>query len=526
MSSLLEEDMVHCVGAISKNFFPKEGNILMTIPPEYNLTGHRIQQTNLRTKRHIQNESSICSYGINLLGFEMSRDELFQQTSYSLHTLQCDFQLDFKNNIYKDIQSKILKHIHSISAWTITVDDINSRCRHETETFDAFIFIIQGRKVKGINANDRLMSNLSFQRAKVMIIILDITSNINPVYEFLNEFSLRNSIVIYRDTSKYLKILTWPSDGCGNLKKVPVYSDCTENKYISKQIYKTTVETSDRKCKFHIAGVHNPPYSIFSIGGNLRGGIDYTLISIIANKLDIETRNITERGDSPRNRIILGHPFGYSSTNTINYMPRYYTEVYTWIVPRSASHPHWSNITKVFKFETWILIISSLIFISTTMKCINTSKKTDILKCIFISLGVFLNIPVDDISKKTTVRIIFITWVLTSVALTLIFQTFMTSYFTDPGKMHQINTFDELEQSNLLLALTPKSFYQNNIMIYTNKPKVLKYHNDCQLLNACFRNSSVAALTTEERFLYVSQLYFPEDSTSVFHKFTEEGKFT
>ncbi|KAJ9588619.1 hypothetical protein L9F63_028078 [Diploptera punctata] len=204
-------------------------------------------------------------------------------------------------------------------------------------------------------------------------------------------------------------------------------------------------------------------------------------------------------------------------------MSRYYTEVFTWIVPRSASQPHWSNITKVFKSETWLLIISSLIFVSTIIKYINTSKNTDIFKCIFISWGVFLNIAVDEISKKTTVRIIFITWVLTSVALSLIFQTFMKSYFIDPGKIHQMNTFAELEQSNFLLAFTRLDYYERSFSIYTNKPILLMFENDCLMLNVCSRNSSLAQLTTEERFLYVSQLYLPDDSTSVFHKFTEDG---
>ncbi|KAJ9586151.1 hypothetical protein L9F63_020207 [Diploptera punctata] len=204
-------------------------------------------------------------------------------------------------------------------------------------------------------------------------------------------------------------------------------------------------------------------------------------------------------------------------------MSRYYTETYTWFVPRSVSHPHWSNITKVFRRETWLLIILSLFFVSTTMKCINTSKKTDIFKCIFTSWGVFLNISVDEISNKTRIRILFITWILISIALTVIFQAYMTSYFTDPGKIHQINTFDELEQSNLLLALSRKAFYQDNTMIYTNKPFVFMFNYDCQLLEFCFLNSSIAALTTEERFLYISRLYFHNDSTSFYHKFTKDG---
>ncbi|KAJ9575413.1 hypothetical protein L9F63_025636 [Diploptera punctata] len=197
-------------------------------------------------------------------------------------------------------------------------------------------------------------------------------------------------------------------------------------------------------------------------------------------------------------------------------MSRYYTETYTWVVPRSPSHPHWSNITKVFRFKTWLFIILSLIFISASMKYA-------FLKFIFTSWGVLLNISIDEISKKTPVRIIFITWILISIALTTIFQAFMKSCLTDPGRMHQINTFNELEQTNLLLALSRKAFYQDNTMIYTNKPFVFMFNYDCQLLEFCFLNSSIAALTTEERFLYISRLYFHNDSTSFYHKFAKDG---
>ncbi|KAJ9588096.1 hypothetical protein L9F63_018523 [Diploptera punctata] len=345
------------------------------------------------------------------------------------------------------------------------------------------------------------------------------------IFKFLNDYSLRNTLVVYHDTTKYLQIVSWPSDECGNLILAPISSNCNENVYISNEIYKPKVETSSRKCKFHVHAIHNPPYSMFTTTfmPTVTDGIELKLITVIANKLGIEIKNITEVGDLPRNMIMLGETSGFQSTNTIKYMSRYYTETYTWVVPRSASHPHWSNITKVFKIETWLLIISSLFLVSITMKFINTYNNIDIFKYIFISWGVFLHIPVDEISKKTAVRITFITWILISIALTTVFQAFMKSFFIDPGRKHQINTFNELEQTNLKLSLTHKIFFQNNMLYYTNKHTFLMFPNDCQMLEFCFRNLSVAAFTTEERFLYTSRLYFRDVSTSLYHKFTEGG---
>ncbi|KAJ9586148.1 hypothetical protein L9F63_020204 [Diploptera punctata] len=414
--------------------------------------------------------------------------------------------------------------MHSISSWTITVDDFNNSCSHESEKFDAFIFVTEGKLLQNINSNQILTSNLSLHKAKIIIIVLGVTSNLNAVFKFLNDFSLRNAIIVYQNKNKYLKLLTWPSDECGNLRKTPIRGNCTEIKHISKQIYKTKFQKSNKKCGFLIRGVHNPPFSILTSSNNVTDGIELKLISIIVSKLDIEARNVFEVGDSAKNMFILGHSYGSQSTNTIKYMSRYYTETYTWIAPRSASHPHWSNITNVFKIETWLFTIVSLISVSIVMRYINTSNNTDIFKCIFNSWGVFLNISVDEISKKTTVRIIFITWVLISIALTTVFQAFMTSYFTDPGKSYQINTFDELERSNLKLSLTQKAFRHDNMLHNTSKTTFLMFSNDCQLLEFCYRNSSVAALTTEERFLYISRLYFGDDSTSVFHIFTEDVK--
>ncbi|KAJ9588104.1 hypothetical protein L9F63_018531 [Diploptera punctata] len=204
-------------------------------------------------------------------------------------------------------------------------------------------------------------------------------------------------------------------------------------------------------------------------------------------------------------------------------MSRYYTETYTWVVARFVSHPHWSNITKVFKTETWLFIILSLIFISSSMKYVNTSKNADIFKCIFTSWGVFLNIPVDEISKKVTVRIIFMTWILISIVFTTVFQAFMTSFYTDPGRKHQINTFYELEQSNLQLALTENILMHPNGLYYANNHTFLMFFDDCQLLEFCFHNSSIAALTTEERFLYNSRLHFQDVSTTFYHMITEDG---
>ncbi|KAJ9588100.1 hypothetical protein L9F63_018527 [Diploptera punctata] len=194
-----------------------------------------------------------------------------------------------------------------------------------------------------------------------------------------------------------------------------------------------------------------------------------------------------------------------------------------WVVLRSASRPHWSNITNVFKLKTWLFILLSLIFISVSMKYVSTFNNIGILTYVFASWGVFLNIAVGEISKKTPVGIIFITWILISIALTTIFQAFMTSFLTDPGRMHQINTLNELEQTNLKLSLTQYTFYHRDTLYYGNKPTILIFLNDCQMLEFCFRNSSVAALTTEERFLYMSQLYFRNVSTSLYHTFRADG---
>ncbi|KAJ9588097.1 hypothetical protein L9F63_018524 [Diploptera punctata] len=526
VGSFLEEDLIECVGDISKNFLPKEGNILITVPTDNKRIVRNNQKTILRSKRSILDVSTVCSLDTNSFrhrNVEFDRTKFLQHMFNFNDKFDCDFQLDSTNNFYKDIESKILKNIHSVSSWTITVDDLKSRCSHGSEKFDAFIFVIEGKSLERIHINYILMLNLSFQKAKIMIIILGITSDINKVFTFLNAFSLRNSLVLYHDRNKYLKILTWPSDECGNLKQSPIYSSCIKNKYISNQTKTQESINSKRKCEFHIRGVHNPPFSIFTRTYAATDGIELKLILIIANKLNIEIKNITERGNSLRNMIMFSDPIGIDGTNTIKYMSRYYTETYTWVVPRSPSHPHWSNITKVFRFKTWLFIILSLIFISASMKYVSTSNNIGILKFIFTSWGVLLNISIDEISKKTPVRIIFITWILISIALTTIFQAFMKSCLTDPGRMHQINTFNELEQTNLKLSLTQHVFAHNNVLYHTTKPTFFMFNDDCQMLEFCFRNSSVAALTTEERFLYISRLYFRNVSTSVYHKFTEDG---
>ncbi|KAJ9588098.1 hypothetical protein L9F63_018525 [Diploptera punctata] len=523
MGSFLEDDLIECIGDISNNFLPKEGNILITTT--YNTTNiYHPQQVILRTKRSIPNVPTICSHERNSFkNPERNRTKYIQRMkrfNYD-HKFQCDFKLDFKNSFYKGIESKILKNIHSISSWTITVDDLKSNCSHESERFGAFIFIIAGENLLYIQSNQILMSNLSLQKAKIMIIILGTTSDINRVFIFLNKFSLRNSLVLYHDKNEYLKILTWPSDDCGNLKPSPIYSSCVKNKYILNQITTQKVNKSIRKCQFYLRNRHNPPFSIHT--DIVTAGIDLKVILIIANKLDIEIKFDEENVAPLRNMFILSRPSGLHSTETIKYMPRYYTETYMWVVPRSASHPHWSNITNVFKLKTWLFILLSLIFISTTMKYVSTSKNIGILKFIFTSWGVLLNISIDEISGKTPVRIIFITWILVSIALTTVFQAFMTSFFTDPGSVHQINTFNELEQTNLKLLLTQNVFVHNNVLFYTNKPTFFLFTNDCQMLECCFRNSSVAALTTEERFLYMSRLYFRNISMSLYHTFKDDG---
>ncbi|PSN45722.1 Ionotropic receptor 208 [Blattella germanica] len=143
---------------------------------------------------------------------------------------------------------------------------------------------------------------------------------------------------------------------------------------------------------------------------------------------------------------------------TISYM---YDET-NWYVPCAQPIPKWKSLSRVFKISLWIGFITGYIIVSILIwGVVRASNKVakpgnesttyiNLTNCFTNLWAVILGISAtEDIPKKTTIRMVFLLWVMYSLAVNTVYQTFLTSYMIDPGLQHQISSEDELLESNM-----------------------------------------------------------------------------
>ena len=174
------------------------------------------------------------------------------------------------------------------------------------------------------------------------------------------------------------------------------------------------------------------------------------------------------------------------------------------------------------KYDKQVLVF--LIIVSVSLKLLGIFESSDILNdCLLNSWAVLLNVSVNKSPITSGLRLVLLSWIVVSIALTTVFQTFMTSFFIDPGKQYQIDSLKELDESNFNMSLAVLD--ARNWHGMTNRSSFWVFlHGDADMIQFAIQNDSeMALLTSEEVFLYSIREMCALNSTDKFHKFTSYG---
>jgi len=149
-------------------------------------------------------------------------------------------------------------------------------------------------------------------------------------------------------------------------------------------------------------------------------------------------------------------------TDVIECATPYMYDALIWYVPCAQPNPRWASLSRVFKFSLWLGFIVGYITVSiiiwTVVQICNTfataenesSTYTNVEKCFLNMWAVILGVSAtENIPQKAVIRAVFLLWIVYSLAVNTVYQTFLTSYMVDPGLRHQISSVDELLDSRL-----------------------------------------------------------------------------
>jgi len=193
-------------------------------------------------------------------------------------------------------------------------------------------------------------------------------------------------------------------------------------------------------------------------------GIEIELIWIIGNALnmtmDIEdTTKIELRNITPS--IYAGRYATYSSA--LDYLTErthgYLSARLDWYTPCAVKHQRWSRFLKVFSLDMWICFALSVVLAIITVSCISicghktnlheSKSYSNIFSATANIIAVLLSVSVHTQPRSAPLRLFFFCWVWYSVAISTVFQAYLTTFFIEPGYEEPIKTVEQMLTSDM-----------------------------------------------------------------------------
>ena len=217
-------------------------------------------------------------------------------------------------------------------------------------------------------------------------------------------------------------------------------------------------------------------------------------------------------GDLVHNKADTGFaawPLHPRTLQALDATKTYFRDEWVWWVPCAKKIPRWKSIFMVFSTGTWTAGLFSVVFSLLVMVFLakgeqraGIQQEWQVYKrfpsCFSSVWAVLLAVSVSPMPRTSSVRAFFASWVCYCLAITTIFDAFLITYLIDPGRQHQINSFEEIVASGndfgyhlsigAIVGESDDNIMKHRIRCDTNDiPPCLDwvaYHNNFSLLSS------------------------------------------
>jgi hypothetical protein len=145
-----------------------------------------------------------------------------------------------------------------------------------------------------------------------------------------------------------------------------------------------------------------------------------------------------------------------------DYTRSYFSRRFAWYTPCAGKYRRWSRVFNIFSVDMWICFILSLVLAAITVRSIsnyghksqlNESKSySNIFSVTANIIDVSLSVSVSTQPRSAPLRLFFLSWVCYSVAVSTVFQAYLTTFLIEPGYEETIKSRDEMLKSEKKLA--------------------------------------------------------------------------
>ena len=360
----------------------------------------------------------------------------------------------------------------------------------------------------------------------IFVVLLDYSTEkeAKEVVGLLTGIGFKNVTLLLQTSSGAVHIYTWfpyqpPSGNCGRFIDTVLLYSCQEGKL---RLNPNRLEKSDeylRSCKFQARSYDYPPLFVVNEQETIEG-VNNKLMEIVSEKLNMtySRRRYYNRLEDSIDVYFLLVDFSPLMFETFRSRV-YFTLHMTFFVLHSEPYPRWFSLARVFSWASWFFIFLSLFLFSVSMALI--SRRGSYLINFFNAWSLILGISINNIPSNTSLGMILLAWILTSMCLNTIYQTFVTSYYIEPGYQHQIDSLEELHDLNIPLIF-------DGVTSISHVSCTKEESNNSVMLEGGFNsfkyfllNPNSALFAYESLVRYCLKMYCGKDGGSKLHKFSK-----
>jgi hypothetical protein len=459
----LDRHAVNCVPKISENYF-ENGRTLVLSLPAYN----KLQK----------NENMVVA----------------------IKSVQSDMQSQL------DTTDILLQNLHFSLRWPIIVFSPAGEIRkldprdwdtRNSDNHGSYVLIVRYHSghLSEVREQIHQLESLPAWNSRAKFVVVAEENNVRPndqiLKDILKEFWKWNifNVVILSPTeltnaSTSVGVYTWfpysfPSGRCGELRQIVLLDTClttgkTTARFLNDSpIFEQKIPYNIDGCPFRVSTLKFHPFIIYD--NSTLDGSEIRLILSIADKINatlkLKVSLAPERKGQQlsngtwtglRGEIMYGFSdmiFGHILTNLDDHLVFddtiiYSSDKFSWYIARANPYPRWLSMARVFTPEMWLVLLTAIPVAAFGMKCLSQGGGDEIwsyVKCVVSFWAALLGAGA-DVPYSPPLRVFFLSWVIYSLAVNTVFQTYVTSYLVDPGLQHQIDNAEELYESNAVFA--------------------------------------------------------------------------
>ncbi|PSN56917.1 Ionotropic receptor 784 [Blattella germanica] len=533
-SKVDEQGIANCVVELCKRIIPSGSTIFISLPIA-NYTLYSFGEENpfpvIVKKRTFNLEySSFCwtnkstisaFYVVKNPAYCPARDKIYVSNSL---------------NYYQDY---LLHYMHLLQRWCIVLSPTFYKGDHVnllSTKFYYFILLItyEDNDVQNTLSELRkhlklLMDSDTFNIFATFILV--VTGEIwfsklsDTIFSYL-QMRYVYHIYLVVQTEEYISVYTWfpyrsPSGECGSFKEsVLLFTYIGRSLITNDETPKADIFSN---CTLSTRLLTREPFTILekvsSKVSYVKDGLFPRLLKAIATHMKFSDKTCTIEFN--KCDINIQDSLYWSDQSVTNF----FTIESTFFLLHSERYPGWSSVLRVFDFTVWLSFVLSLLI--TGLFLIYLSRffnDSDLYRSFVSSIlnlwSVILGISVSEIPHSFPLRASFMSWVIFSLCINTVFQTYVTSYLIDPGFQHQIDTIEELKNLNYSIGICESTVYDYfaDETEFMGQSYFFIRNSDCLLFSLLVPNSAV--LISEEVFIYNIQRLCDTYDIPYYHKFS------